>query len=129
MHLTLKVSSVFVSLLKTKNMFSCVQFPAELQTEGTRQLPRRQTGASRQPISGCSREVYPRHDGETTDTQPTLEREVPIVSQHLHRHARIYSLLSSDFYLDDSECSRKSFNSNTPENVRIICHKTFQFYR
>jgi hypothetical protein len=96
--------------MKTKNMFSYVQFPTELQTEGTWQLPRRQAGAPRQPLSGCARQVHPRHDGETTDTQPTLEREVPIVSQHLHRHARIYSLLSSGFYLDDSECSRlKSF--------------------
>jgi hypothetical protein len=108
-------------------MFLCVQFPAELQAEGARQLPRRQTGAPRQPISGCARQVYPRHDSETTDTQPTLEREVPIVSKHLHRHARIYSLLSFGFYLAVSEYNRlKSVNHNSPECVRITCLKTLQ---
>ena len=54
----------------------CAQFQAEFQAEGTRRLPQRQAGASRQFVGGSARQIYPRHDGETTDTEPSLEREV-----------------------------------------------------
>ena len=66
------------------HVFCCVQFPAELQAEGTRRLPQRQAGASRQFVGGSPRQIYPRHDGETTDTESSLEREVSIVSKHLN---------------------------------------------
>ena len=68
----------------------CAQFPAELQAEGARQLPQRQAGTSRQSVGGSPRQIYPRHDGETTDTESTLEREVSIVSKHFRCHKRMY---------------------------------------
>ena len=67
----------------------CAQFPAQLQAEGTRRLPQRQAGASRQFVGGSPRQVYPRHDGETTDIESSLEREVSIVSKHLNGVIRL----------------------------------------
>ena len=69
----------------------CAQFPAEFQAEGTRHLPQRQAGASRQFVGGSPRQIYPRHDGETTDTESPLEREVSIVSKQLNAFTHGYT--------------------------------------
>jgi hypothetical protein len=70
----------------------CAQFPAELQAEGTRCLPQRQAGASRQFVGGSTRQIYSRHDGETSDTESSLEREISIVSRHLNAVTHGYTV-------------------------------------
>lgn len=57
------------------------QFPTEFQTEGARLWTREAWhDPQRQHLSRSSRQVHPSHNRQTTDAQPSMEREIPIVS-------------------------------------------------
>jgi hypothetical protein len=81
---------------KQRTLLSCMQFPTELQAQGTWQLPRWQKGTQGQPIGGRAGKVHPCHDREAADTQPTLEREVSVVSKHtaIPDYTRYWALVS-----------------------------------